>query len=86
MFQNLKCFMRLCRLFHVPLALVSEFQAAKPRFNVSEFQCLKQRSGEIARRAETFQLSFEKNRWANFQLFLYLFPFISEDLRLLAKK
>ena len=38
----------LCRLFHVPLALVSEFQAAKPRFKVSEFQCLKQRSDETS--------------------------------------
>ena len=43
--------MRHSRLFHVPLALVSEFHAALPRFRVSEFQCLKQRSGEIARRA-----------------------------------
>ena len=44
-------FQAACRLFHVPLALISEFQAAKPRFRVSEFQGLKQRSGEIARRA-----------------------------------
>ena len=45
-FKSFKGFRRLCRLFHVPLALVSKFQAAKPRFKVLEFQCLKQRSGE----------------------------------------